>query len=98
MFVDRISLRALSKNDAKISWKWRNTEVLKEYYSFLEKLGEPMHLIDGNPTAERIARLIFEFFKINLCLFSIFHNFKVAIDNRRILIPIPILMKLSVRR
>ena len=28
---------------------------------FLEKLGEPMHLIDGNPTAERIARLIFEF-------------------------------------
>lgn len=27
----------------------------------LEKLGEPMHLIDGNPTAENIARLIYEF-------------------------------------
>ena len=29
----------------------------------LEKLGEPMHLIDVNPTAENIARLIFEFAK-----------------------------------
>lgn len=27
----------------------------------LEKLGEPMHLIDANPTAENIARLIYEF-------------------------------------
>jgi len=28
---------------------------------FLEELGEPMHLIDTNPTAENIARLIFDF-------------------------------------
>ncbi len=27
----------------------------------LEKLGEPLHLIDANPTAENIAKLIFEF-------------------------------------
>ena len=27
----------------------------------LKKLGEPMHLIDVNPTAENIARLIFDF-------------------------------------
>ncbi len=27
----------------------------------LEKLGEPMYLIDANPTAENIARLIFEY-------------------------------------
>src|ERR1700722_12001231 len=27
----------------------------------LEKLGEPMYLIDANPTAENIARLIHEF-------------------------------------
>jgi 6-pyruvoyltetrahydropterin/6-carboxytetrahydropterin synthase len=27
----------------------------------LRQLGEPMHLIDANPTAENIARLIFEF-------------------------------------
>src|SRR3990170_1953990 len=26
----------------------------------LEKLGEPLHLIDTNPTAENIARLIYE--------------------------------------
>jgi len=26
----------------------------------LEKLGEPVHLLDGNPTAENIARLIFD--------------------------------------
>lgn len=29
--------------------------------SALEQLGEPLHLIDTNPTAENIARLIFEF-------------------------------------
>jgi 6-pyruvoyltetrahydropterin/6-carboxytetrahydropterin synthase len=28
---------------------------------FLEKLGEPMHLIEVNPTAENIARLIHDF-------------------------------------
>lgn len=28
--------------------------------SALEKLGEPLYLIDSNPTAENIARLIFE--------------------------------------
>ena len=27
----------------------------------LEKLGEPMYVLDANPTAENIARLIFEF-------------------------------------
>jgi 6-pyruvoyltetrahydropterin/6-carboxytetrahydropterin synthase len=27
----------------------------------LKKLGEPLHLIDANPTAENIAKLIFEF-------------------------------------
>jgi 6-pyruvoyltetrahydropterin/6-carboxytetrahydropterin synthase len=27
----------------------------------LQKLGEPLHLIDANPTAENIAKLIFEF-------------------------------------
>jgi len=27
----------------------------------LEQLGEPMHLVDVNPTAESIARIIFEF-------------------------------------
>ena len=27
----------------------------------LERLGEPMYLLDSNPTAERIARLIFDF-------------------------------------
>lgn len=27
----------------------------------LQKLGEPMHVIDVNPTAENIARLIFEY-------------------------------------
>ena len=27
----------------------------------LEELGEPMHLIDTNPTAENIAKLIFDF-------------------------------------
>jgi 6-pyruvoyltetrahydropterin/6-carboxytetrahydropterin synthase len=27
----------------------------------LEKLGEPLHLIDANPTAENIAKLIYEF-------------------------------------
>jgi 6-pyruvoyltetrahydropterin/6-carboxytetrahydropterin synthase len=27
----------------------------------LEKLGEPLYLIDANPTAENIAKLIFEF-------------------------------------
>ncbi len=29
--------------------------------SALQKLGEPLHLIDANPTAENIAKLIFEF-------------------------------------
>jgi 6-pyruvoyltetrahydropterin/6-carboxytetrahydropterin synthase len=29
--------------------------------SVLQKLGEPLHLIDANPTAENIAKLIFEF-------------------------------------
>ena len=29
--------------------------------SVLRKLGEPLHLIDANPTAENIAKLIFEF-------------------------------------
>jgi 6-pyruvoyltetrahydropterin/6-carboxytetrahydropterin synthase len=29
----------------------------------LEKLGEPMYLVDANPTAENIARLIFEYAK-----------------------------------
>ena len=29
----------------------------------LEKLGEPMYLIDANPTAENIARLIFDYAK-----------------------------------
>jgi 6-pyruvoyltetrahydropterin/6-carboxytetrahydropterin synthase len=29
----------------------------------LEKLGEPMYLVDVNPTAENIARLIFEYAK-----------------------------------
>ncbi len=29
----------------------------------LEKLGEPMYLIDTNPTAENIARLIFDYAK-----------------------------------
>jgi len=29
----------------------------------LEKLGEPMYLIDANPTAENIARLIFDYTK-----------------------------------
>lgn len=28
---------------------------------FLRELGEPLHLIDVNPTAENIARLIYEF-------------------------------------
>jgi 6-pyruvoyltetrahydropterin/6-carboxytetrahydropterin synthase len=28
---------------------------------YLEKLGEPMHVIDVNPTAENIARLIYDF-------------------------------------
>lgn len=28
---------------------------------YLEKLGEPLHLVDVNPTAENIARLIFDF-------------------------------------
>lgn len=27
---------------------------------FLKELGEPLHIIEGNPTAENIARLIFE--------------------------------------
>ncbi|HTQ38744.1 MAG TPA: 6-carboxytetrahydropterin synthase [Pirellulales bacterium] len=27
----------------------------------LQKLGEPLHIIDANPTAENIAKLIFEF-------------------------------------
>lgn len=27
----------------------------------LEQVGEPMHLVDGNPTAENIARLIYEY-------------------------------------
>jgi 6-pyruvoyltetrahydropterin/6-carboxytetrahydropterin synthase len=27
----------------------------------LQKLGEPLHLIDANPTAENIAKLIFQF-------------------------------------
>ncbi|HEY2882466.1 MAG TPA: 6-carboxytetrahydropterin synthase [Pirellulales bacterium] len=27
----------------------------------LEKLGEPLHLIDANPTAENIAKLIYQF-------------------------------------
>lgn len=27
----------------------------------LREIGEPMHLIEGNPTAENIARLIYEF-------------------------------------
>ena len=29
--------------------------------ALLESLGEPLHLLDVNPTAENIARLIFEF-------------------------------------
>jgi 6-pyruvoyltetrahydropterin/6-carboxytetrahydropterin synthase len=29
--------------------------------SVLQKLGEPLHLIDANPTAENIAKLIFEY-------------------------------------
>jgi len=29
--------------------------------SVLQELGEPLHLIDANPTAENIAKLIFEF-------------------------------------
>jgi 6-pyruvoyltetrahydropterin/6-carboxytetrahydropterin synthase len=29
--------------------------------SVLQKLGEPLHLVDANPTAENIAKLIFEF-------------------------------------
>ncbi len=29
--------------------------------SVLQKLGEPLHLIDANPTAENIAKLIFDF-------------------------------------
>ncbi len=33
MFVDKICLRALLRDDAKISWKWRNTENVREYYS-----------------------------------------------------------------
>jgi 6-pyruvoyltetrahydropterin/6-carboxytetrahydropterin synthase len=28
---------------------------------YLQKLGEPLHLIDVNPTAENIARLIYDF-------------------------------------
>lgn len=28
---------------------------------FLQQLGEPLHLIDTNPTAENIARLIYDF-------------------------------------
>ena len=31
----------------------------------LEQLGEPMYLIDENPTAENIAKLIFDFTKSN---------------------------------
>src|SRR3982750_4110878 len=30
---------------------------------FLEKLGEPIYLVDSNPTAENIARLIFDYAK-----------------------------------
>ena len=30
---------------------------------FLEKLGEPLYLVDSNPTAENIARLIFDYAK-----------------------------------
>ena len=29
--------------------------------SYLQELGEPLHLIDTNPTAENIARVIFEY-------------------------------------
>jgi 6-pyruvoyltetrahydropterin/6-carboxytetrahydropterin synthase len=29
--------------------------------SYLQELGEPLHLIDTNPTAENIAKLIFEY-------------------------------------
>jgi 6-pyruvoyltetrahydropterin/6-carboxytetrahydropterin synthase len=28
---------------------------------FLQQLGEPVHILDVNPTAENIARLIFDF-------------------------------------
>jgi 6-pyruvoyltetrahydropterin/6-carboxytetrahydropterin synthase len=31
--------------------------------SFLEQLGEPMYLVDTNPTAENIAKLIFDYAK-----------------------------------
>ena len=31
--------------------------------AFLEKLGEPLYLVDSNPTAENIARLIFDYAK-----------------------------------
>jgi 6-pyruvoyltetrahydropterin/6-carboxytetrahydropterin synthase len=30
---------------------------------FLEKLGEPVYWLDANPTAENIAKLIFDFTK-----------------------------------
>ena len=31
--------------------------------AYLEKLGEPLYLIDSNPTAENIAKLIFDYAK-----------------------------------
>ena len=46
MFVDRIFLRALSKNDAEISWKWRNTEDVREYYS-----GHPFYITQEDEEA-----------------------------------------------
>jgi len=33
MFGSKINLRALSKDDAKVSWKWRNSNAMREYYS-----------------------------------------------------------------
>lgn len=30
------------------------------FVAVLQSMGEPVHVLDGNPTAERIARLIFE--------------------------------------
>jgi 6-pyruvoyltetrahydropterin/6-carboxytetrahydropterin synthase len=32
----------------------------KVYIRTLQSLGEPMYLVDSNPTVERIARLIFD--------------------------------------
>jgi len=52
MVETKINLRALSKDDAKTSWEWRNKDFMREYYS-----GHPFYinLKDEEAWLERIS-------------------------------------------